>query len=132
MAREGRGTLPGAEARSKVTDHFVKHIEGIPAQDDDDGVGDDGDAGEDGHDDAKEGVDEVERPVELGGVHQVAGCYIGSQAGDPEDGCGYNDDGDDLYIMMMCGGDVAYVCVSRKYITNGLPMAPSTPKVVTR
>ena len=99
----------------------------IPAEDDyDDGVGDDGDAGEDGHDDAKEGVDEVERPVELGGVHQVAGCYIGSQAGDPEDGCGYNDD-DDLYIMMMRSGDVAYVCVSRKYITNGLPMAPSTP-----
>ena len=73
----------------------------LPAEDDDDdGVGDDGDAGEDGHDDAKEGVDEVERPVELGGVHQVAGCYIGSQTGDPEDDCGYNDDAD-LYIMMM-------------------------------
>ena len=84
MAREGRGTLPGAEARSKVTDHFVKDIEGIPAQDDDDdGVGDDGYAGKDGHDDAKEGVDKVERSVELGGVHQVAGGHVRLQAGDP-------------------------------------------------
>ena len=85
MAREGRGTLPGAEARSKVTDHFVKDIEGIPAQDDDDdGVGDDGDAGEDGHDDAEEWVDEVEGSVELGGVHQIAGCHVGSQTRDPD------------------------------------------------
>ena len=51
--------------------------------------------------------------MELGGVHQVAGCYIRSQTGDPEDDCGYNDDDDDLYIMMMRGGDVAYVCVTK-------------------
>ena len=57
----------------------------IPAQDDDDdGVGDDGDAGEDGHDDAEEGVDKVEGPVELGGVHQIAGRHIWSQTGDPD------------------------------------------------
>ena len=86
MAGEGSGTLPGAEARSKITDHFVKHVQGIvlPAQDDDDdGVGDHGDAGEDGHDDAEEGVDEVEGPVELGRVHQVAGCHVWSQTQDP-------------------------------------------------
>ena len=85
MAGEGSGTLPGAEARSKITDHFVKHVQGIlPAQDDDDdGVGDHGDAGKDGHDDAKEGVDKVERSVELGGVHQVAGGHVRLQAGDP-------------------------------------------------
>ena len=38
--------------------------------------------------------------MELGGIHQVAGCYIGAQTRDPEDDCGYNDD-DDIYIMMM-------------------------------
>lgn len=55
-----------------------------PAEDDDDdGVGDDGYAGKDGHDDAKEGVDKVERSVELGGVHQVAGGHVRLQAGDP-------------------------------------------------
>ena len=61
---------------------------GPPAQDDDDdGVGDDGYAGKDGHDDAKEGVDKVERSVELGGVHQVAGGHVRLQAGDPAHVC---------------------------------------------
>ena len=110
-------TLLGAAPRSEITialsnlsppsnrsrwgwGCWWRHLSPLPAEnDDDDGVGDDGDAGEDGHDDAKEGVDEVERPVELGGVHQVAGCYIGAQTRDPEDDC-YNDDAA-LYVMMM-------------------------------
>ena len=37
-----------------------------------------------------------------------------------------------IFILWWCVVATWRMCVSRKYITNGLPMAPSTPKVVTR